>query len=157
MRQGCPFSGFGFPLGVQPFYEAAIRDKPNCHAVSIQDDLTLVGPQEQVFAAFDYIQQHAADFQLTLRINKCAVYIPDDQVPKATRALIEQNCSARQLRHANSLETLGVLIGREEDVIAHAEAAVDSHEELFACLEHPAMPVQDALLLLRYCALPRLS
>ena len=50
VRQGDPFSAFAFALSVQPLYEAALAGFIESHGVSILDDLTLVGPQEQVFA-----------------------------------------------------------------------------------------------------------
>ena len=72
VRQGDPFAAFVFAFFVQPMYEAAIRDLPSVRAVSIQDDLTLVGPQEDVFLAFSRIQRMAADYGLKLRVDKCA-------------------------------------------------------------------------------------
>jgi hypothetical protein len=57
-------------------YEAAIAGLPNAHAISIQDDLTLIGPQQDVFAAFDRIRE-LAPYGLTLRMDKCAVFIPE--------------------------------------------------------------------------------
>ena len=157
VRQGCPFAAFAFALGVQPLYEAAVRGRPECHAVSIQDDLTLVGPQDQVFAAFRVIQQQAGQYQLTLRVDKCAVYLPDTLADDEERSRVMHTCSTLGLAYSDSLETLGVMLGNEDAVAAHAEAAVRSHEPLFACLEHPAMPTQVALLLLRYCTVPRLG
>src|SRR5680860_691391 len=131
VRQGDPFSACFFALGVQPLYEEAIRDRPECHAVSVQDDLSLIGPQAQVFAAFDLIQRRAAEFQLTLRVDKCAVCIPVSVCSPNTRESIVSACADRQLSHADSLETLGVMLGDNDTVRAHAEAAVDSQEQLF--------------------------
>lgn len=53
VRQGCPFAAFAFALTVQPLYEAALRQAPDCNGFSIQDDFTIVGP------AYDYLKQHA--------------------------------------------------------------------------------------------------
>jgi hypothetical protein len=49
------------------------------------------------------------------------------------------------------------MLGSDATVSEHAESVADSHEQLFQKLEHPSMPTQIGLLLLRYCALPRLS
>ena len=157
VRQGCPFAAFGFALGVQPLYERCILGRPECHAVSIQDDLSLIGPSTQVFAAFDYIQQHAAAFSLTLRVNKCAVYVPASLTDHQLRSDIEAGCQQRLLAHGDSMETLGVMIGESSHVQSHAMAAVDSADQLFRCIEHQSMPLQIALQLLRQCLLPRLS
>jgi hypothetical protein len=156
MRQGDPFSGFGFALGVQPMYEACIKDTPACEAVSVQDDLTLTGPQEQVFKAYDIIKNLSTSYHLTLRVDKCAVYIPAT-VPKAIQTTITNECSKRNLNTVTNLETLGVLIGTDEHVVHHAESIATSHEQLFQALEHPNMPTQIAMQLLRYCMLPRLG
>ena len=48
VRQGDPFAAFVFALMVQPLYESVIAGRADCHTVSVLDDLTLVGPAEQV-------------------------------------------------------------------------------------------------------------
>lgn len=40
VRQGDPFAAFAFALLVQRLYESAIAGTPDCHAVSVLDDLT---------------------------------------------------------------------------------------------------------------------
>lgn len=158
VRQGDPFAAFAFALSVQPLYEAAIDGLSDCHAVSVQDDLTLIGPAEQVFAAFDRIVAAAPDYHLSLRVEKCAVYVPvslaDEQLMHAE---VLDGCNTRQLAHSASLESLGVLLGSDDDVRAHCDKAVAELEERFRALRHPAMSVQDAFLLLRSCALPSLA
>jgi hypothetical protein len=157
VRQGDPFSAFAFALSVQPLYEAALAGFVESHGVSILDDLTLIGPQEQVFTAFDRIQRMAADYHLQLRVDKCAVHIPLAAQSEPIRASIVAACTQRHLSHSASLETLGVVLGSDTAVESHTLAAVDSHESLFACLTHPAMPTQIAFSLLRHCAIPRLG
>ena len=49
------------------------------------------------------------------------------------------------------------MLGSVEAVRAHAQSAVDAAEPLFTCIEHPSMPVQIGMQLLRQCALPKLS
>jgi hypothetical protein len=44
VRQGDPFAAFVFALMVQPLHESVIAGRADCHAVSVLDDLTLVGP-----------------------------------------------------------------------------------------------------------------
>jgi hypothetical protein len=57
---------------------------PDGHAFSIQDDLTLIGPHKQVLAAFKHIQAHCGALGLQLRVDKCAVYVPDDAAAPAS-------------------------------------------------------------------------
>jgi hypothetical protein len=157
VRQGDPFAAFVFAFLVQPLYEAAIAELPECHAVSIQDDLTLVGPQEQVFKAFDRIQQMAASFHLTLRVDKCAVYIPASVSTAEDRERIIRACADRSLAHSDRMESLGVMHGSDDAIRTQCAETVERHRSFFTALTHPAMPVQIGLTLLRYCALPRLS
>jgi len=157
VRQGDPFAAFAFALSVQPLYEAAIAGLPDCHAVSVQDDLTLMGPAEQVFAAFNRIAAAAPGYHLSLRVDKCAVYVPDSLSDERSRAEVLDGCATRQLAHSASLELLGVLLGSNDAVRAHCDKQVSELEERFRVLCHPAMPVQDANLLLSSCALPSLA
>ncbi|MDR3446153.1 reverse transcriptase domain-containing protein, partial [Dyella sp.] len=158
VRQGDPFAAFVFALLVQTLYEKAIAGHPDCHAVSVLDDLTLVGPLDQVMRAYDYIALHAEEYHLQLRVDKCSVYVPPtDDLPPATRHSIEHACTSRQLRCLDRLELLGVTLGTAEDIHSHLTRSIDQHQKLFEYLHHPAMPTQIGFALLRYCALPRLS
>ena len=157
VRQGDPLAGLGFAISVQPMYVAAIHQLLQCHAVSIQDDLTLIGPREQVFTAYDRIVTLAEKYHLTLRTEKCAVYIPPTLECDSTRDKIQSECTQRHLAHFDHLESLGVLLGSDAAIESHLSTAVDSHDQLFAGLEHSSMPVQIGYALLRYCALPRLG
>ena len=157
VRQGDPFAAFAFALSVQSLYESAIAGMPDCHAVSVQDDLTLIGPAEQVFAAYDRIVAAAPSYHLSLRVEKCSVYVPDSLSEELSRAEVLDGCNTRQLAHSASLESLGVMLGSDSDIRAHCDKQVAEMEQRFRLLRHPAMPVQAAFLLLRSCALPSLS
>ena len=161
VRQGDPFSAFGFALGVQSLYENAIKNCPHTYAISIQDDLTLIGPSQQVFQAYDYIYQHAKDYHLHLSVDKCAVYMPISKLNNDNNIIhrnnIQLECANRTLQLNTSLETLGVMIGPNNIVRQQCDNIIESHSKIFAALHHPNMPVQIALALLRSCALPRLS
>ena len=157
VRQGCPFAAFAFALTVQPLYEAALRQTVGCNGFSIQDDFTLVGPAAQVLQAYDYIKSHAqTELGLELVTSKCQVYVPCSTAAQVATD-IHALCAARNLPHANSMESLGVMFGSEASVVAHCDSAVDDSARFFECVSHPAMPKQTAALLLRYCALPRLG
>ncbi|MDR3736561.1 MAG: hypothetical protein P4L10_13640, partial [Acidobacteriaceae bacterium] len=158
VRQGCPFAAFAFALTVQPLYEAALRESPDCNGFSIQDDFTIVGPSAQVMRAYDYLKSHAQiELGLELVTAKCQVYLPPTIVCPVTTASIHARCHSRHLSHGTKMESLGVMFGPDASVRAHCESAVDGSAHFFECISHPAMPVQTASLLLRYCALPKLG
>ena len=138
-------------------YEEAVRDLPDTKAVAIHDDLTIIGPQAQVFAAFDRINASAPKLKLRLRVNKCAIYLPDTLSNPADREAAIAACSQRSLPHSSHLESLGVMFGSDEKIQQHCAEAVDKQQRFFELLCHPAMPVQVAFTLLRYCGIPRLS
>lgn len=157
VRQGDPFAAFVFALAVQPLYERALKEALRCKGISIQDDLNIVGPAAEVMAVYDYILAHANEFGLELVPNKCQVFLPD--VGGATEDLhrLTDQCAERGIQLSDSMESLGVMFGFDEDIEAHAEAAVTASESFFAALSHEEMPVQTAFSLLRYCGLPRLG
>jgi len=157
VRQGCPFAAFAFALAVQPLYEAALRCAPDCNGFSIQDDFTIVGPAEQVMRAYEYLKQHAqTDLGLELVTEKCQVFLPQT-LPVESVALVQKMCTDRGLPCSAQMESLGVMFGPAASVTAHCDAAVANSEHFFACVSHPAMPVQTAALLLRYCGVPKLG
>ncbi|MDR3446587.1 reverse transcriptase domain-containing protein [Dyella sp.] len=159
VRQGCPFAAFAFALTVQPLYERSLEQSPNCNGFSIQDDFTLVGPCAEVMLAYDHLAQHAhAELGLELVAAKCQVYLPPTTTAHlaATRAIHDQ-CAVRGLACDTKMESLGVMFGGRDDIVAHCDAAVDGSARFFECISHASMPVQTASLLLRYCAIPKLG
>lgn len=155
VRQGCPFAAFAFALLVQPLYEAAIAGLPSVKAISVLDDITLIGPLQDVMTAFDRVQAQAATLGLQLQVPKCKLFIPPSS--RARAESIRAAAAPRQLECVSSLLTLGVTHGDDSDVTEHCMSTAQSHESFFAALTHPAMPAQVAFSLLRYCAVPRMS
>jgi hypothetical protein len=156
-RQGCPFAGFGFALTVQPLYAGAKAQTQHCQAISIQDDLTLVGPADEVLKAFDYIQKEAPALGLALQTHKCKVYLPPELQDEQEIRTVGEECDTRGLKCHRKIEALGVTFGTDTDIEAHCAEIVESHRGFFAALTHPEMPKQVAFSLLRYCGLPRLG
>jgi len=157
MRQGDPFAAFAFALCVQGLYESVLEGFPEVKAISVLDDLTLVGPVEKVVLVFDRITQRAKEFHLQLRTEKCQVYIPHQLEDAAIVQRIHAACESRSLQYDTRIEALGVIFGSDEQVLSHAAKSVESHAQFFHCLTHPNMPVQTAFSILRYCGIPRLS
>jgi hypothetical protein len=157
MRQGDPFAAFAFALCVQSLYEKVLKGSPGCKAVSVLDDLTLIGPLAEVVQVYDRIKQLAPEYHLALRTEKCQVFIPPQLDDRSILDSIHSACHTRSLNHRTRIEALGVVFGKDSDVEDHAAATVMQHARFFDLLTHPSMPVQVGYSLLRYCAVPRLS
>ena len=159
MRQGDPLASFVFALTVQPMYEAAIKNLPDCHAVSVLDDLTLTGPAEQVMQAFERIKLQAPTLGLELQVAKCKAFTPPQMEAAAPEVLarIRSNCASAGLECHSHMEALGVMFGSDTHIEAHLATTVDSHRAFLDILTHPKMPAQIAAALLRQSALPRLG
>jgi hypothetical protein len=155
VRQGCPFAAFAFALLVQPLYEAAIKDLPAVKAISVLDDITLVGPLGDVMTAFDRVKAMAATFRLQLQVPKCKLFIPPSS--RSLAKSIRAAAAPRQLECTSSLVALGVAHGDDSVVSEHCLEKARSHERFFDALTHPAMPAQVGYSLLRYCGVPRMS
>jgi hypothetical protein len=163
VRQGDPFASFAFALAVQSLYERALAAAPACKAISIQDDFTIVGPADEVMAAYDYIFAHAHEFGLKLRADKCQVYIPPSTAQSISQqsgeaiAHVRELCMQRALQQRESMEALGVMYGTDADIERHCDAAVDESDFFFQAICHKEMGTQMAFSLLRYCGIPKLG
>ena len=65
---------------------------PDSHAVAVLDDLTLIGPSEQVLQAFERMKQKASEYSLELQVAKCKAYLPP-----VTRTKLETNVTQTEL------------------------------------------------------------
>ena len=93
---------------------------------------------------------HAGEFGLKLRVDKCELYLPPDTANNTHRvSAIREECDARGLPVVLRSKSLGVMHGRESDIMQHCEDAVDGSEEFFQAIEHDELGVQAASLLLR--------
>ena len=55
-------------------------------------------------------------------------------------------------------DSLGAMVGHDDVAIRKwALEKAKSHDQLVAALLHPAMPVQHAMAILRFCAIPRMN
>ena len=72
-------------------------------------------------AAYDYVRQHAqAELGLQLVTAKCQVYTPP-QLSPASRVAVAELSESRQLPHADTMESLGVMFGRECVIAMYAK------------------------------------
>ena len=164
VRQGDPFAGIAFSLAVQPLYVAAIaameKDAAG-HGVAIQDDLAAIATWRETLKVFDYVREHAHAYGLKLRADKCQLYLPPETATGTgcDKRLeeIRAACNARHIPITFKLVSLGVMHGLEKDIEQHCADKVEASEKYFAALEHPVLSTQVAMLLLRYCGIPRLG
>ena len=70
----------------------------------------------------------------------------------------EQVLCAGLILSYGSLDSLGALVGRDDTATKKwALEKARSHDQLFEALLHPALPVQHAMAILRFCAIPRMN
>ena len=132
-------------------YDRIVRDFPTVDCIAICDDLTLVGPSDQVFKAYEWVRSNCyAMCGLTVNIPKTKVLYPRlSPIPDSIRIL--SNSANLVLKHG-STKLLGSIVGMDEC----AKKLFVS--EKMAVLEipmrrvlHPNVTCQEALLLLRSC------
>jgi hypothetical protein len=168
VRQGDPLAAFAFALCVQPLYERVTAGLAAVSAVAIQDDLTLIGPAKDVFAAYDRLVTLAPEYHLDLQADKCKLLLPAMAARAPEDAMdihnIEEHAQQRGLPTCRTLlPVLGARIACSEadegliDEECLAEAR--GHSVMFERLSHKLMQdeCQTGLLLLRSCALPRMD
>jgi Reverse transcriptase (RNA-dependent DNA polymerase) len=160
VRQGDPLAAFAFALCVQPLYEAVIRDLPGVRAVAIQDDLTIIGPADDVLSAFALLTQLAPSYSLDLQTDKCQLLLPPDAERHAP--LRAQAAAAGLPCTVSILSILGTRLGctaaHDATIAEQCLAEAHGHSTMFERLSHEEMQAdpQVGLLLLRECALPRM-
>lgn len=176
VRQGDVLGAFGFAMGVQPAYEKCIAGL-KVSSFAIQDDLTFVGSAAQVFTAYDRFKESLSELNLCLAPTKCHVLMPkvntnthsdqdSDQMSAQYAMICEKIAAAANERNLciqhSDLQVLGVYLSHNDEQIeewCYNLVSSDNTEtdRMFQALVHPAMPVQIANLLLRYCMVPRMN
>jgi hypothetical protein len=150
------------------------------HGVAVLDDFSIVGDFESAFAVFDRLEELAPSYGLELTRAKCKVLLParlshaqshhDDLIASGRWAellnkeqevaqQVGEAAEARDVRVVNHLHTLGAVVcddQSDERVLEHALSVVEDQKTTLRRIAK-YMPAQSAMVLLRLCALPRLS
>ena len=162
VRQGDPLAPLLFALAAHPHYVRALqrarRTGSEVFGFAYLDDFTIVADDPATLQACAADLAAAAEDGLVWQPAKSALYTPGvsvDQLPATTRKWLGDS----RLRHSDRAITLlgATLSTHPADVAAAAERIVEDCVPWFEALMHPAMPVQDALLLIRHCGTPKLN
>ena len=114
------------------------------------------GPPKDVLKALASLRAEAKACGLDLVLAKCkALWSRQTAPPPEVVAQVLQ--SGLTLVYGTT-DSLGALVGHDDVAIRKwALEKAMSHDQLFAALLHPAMPVQHAMAILRFCAIPRMN
>lgn len=158
VRQGDPLSSLLFALTIQPVYEAVIRQHPTINATAIHDDITLVGQPDDIVSAYSTITNLALALGLEVQPAKCQlIYFHSDTVPlsNAVHSFLTQHYIPLQKQSAI---ILGAPIGATiEDIETLALLTLKDQMQVLQHLLHEAMPIQEAILLLRISSTHKLD
>lgn len=160
VKQGDPLSALLFSLSMKSIYDAAVAAVPtgSVSAVAFLDDCTLVGlPDRRLFQAFEALKSAAKDGGLDINVSKTkllwlhkGVPLPSSIQSRAAEVGMQVDVGATLL--------LGTPIGTDIDLMSNmALTLIKEQQSYFNSILAVQMPVQEALTLLRMCAVPRLN
>jgi hypothetical protein len=147
-------SGYFFAIAIQPILNEIKQRWPKVKLAAILDDVTIAGPSEDAFAAFDWLQERGRTTGYFVNKDKTMV-LHCDREPSQD---IIDGCRARELpAPVKAMKCLGSVIGRDDaKAIEVLRDKVDDACELMKKLLNPNITLQNAFAYLRYCCQPRL-
>jgi hypothetical protein len=159
LRQGDVLGSMLFCIAVCQFYIDSVR-KSGAQGVAICDDLTLVGPPDQVVSALRFIVEHSKALTgLEVSVPKCAVVLPrpGQQTPVFFAALKAQHPTFT-VQVGGIMPLVGSCIGLDDDarrafVIEKVESAI----VLLPNILHPSISIQAAAIFLRTSVFTQLN
>ena len=158
VRQGDPLASLLFSLAARPVYEAVLACAAGVQGVAFIDDLNLATPVEHVRECIRVAQSEGAPRGLKLQLHKTTLLLVHSDVvlPGDTRrALDEMQATVVGERW---VKALGAPVGGNLQAMrAAAQDVVSKHATFFEQLLSPHLTTQEASLLLRVCAVPRMS
>jgi len=156
VRQGDVLGASLFALAVQPLFSRCVRDLPTVKALAILDDFELEGPPKDVLAAFKAVSSEAKACGLELVVCKSKALWPRQTSPQPE--VVAQVLDLGLTLVYGSTDSLEALVGHDDVAIRKwALEKAKSHNQLFDDLLHPALPVQHAMAILRFCGIPRMN
>jgi hypothetical protein len=154
VKQGECLSSLGYAVSKKSGYQKAA----SCHAettrvFAVLDDATVVGPSEHVIDSVKVLHSETQADGQQFNWEKCKFLAhPDNVLPESVTAFLERH-GVPIVRDATLL--LGAPVGWDRKKMS--QMALEIHGEsalLFEQLQHPALPPQEAMLILRSCAIP---
>ena len=160
VRQGDPLSAVLFCLYMQPIL-AQVSQQAAVQVYAFFDDINVVGTPDQVMKALSLLQELLPEASLQCNTSKSHfAWFHQDEAPllRSVRdTLAEHNIRL----HEQWLDVVGAVVGKDEDAIQQGIAAIFDSDEgrdtFFYRLKCGLLSVQSAVLILRQCAVPRMS
>jgi hypothetical protein len=159
VRQGDPLSTLLFSLAIHDTYDSVAKSA----AVTLYgfvDDLQIIGTPDEVMKAFKHLQNILGPTGLTINNSKCTfawfhqgTHSLDDSI---TASLHESNIPIAY----DHFLVLGAVLGRNiEQITIGLREFITSYtnDPFFSRIINPKLSVQKAMLLFRYCGVPRMS
>ena len=156
VRQGDPLGSFLFSVAMLKPYSKIASVLTNAPSpVAVIDDLNLISSKpEELAQAYSMAKQEFKSAGLRLKPTKVKL-VKGGEVPQALAALAEQE-KWQVVGDATTL--LGASVGPDRAAVSRlAVQAIERHQLLFDAITEPqSFSTQEALILLRTCASPRL-
>lgn len=142
-----------FAVALQPVLEEATRGL-NITTVAILDDIAVGGDLADVITAYDSLKERI-ERDLGSRVNASKTVLVTGYEGLPTDETVEM-CEARGIKiELKGAKYVGAFIGRDENARRHfVSDQAEKHTSMFAALLNPHLPVQVAMTLLRFCAMP---
>ena len=161
VKQGDPLGALLFALSMKLIYDKAVQSDSSgsISAIAFLDDCTLIGlPGKQLIKAFEVLKKAAKEGGLEVNISKTKFLwlhedqydLPPDLVTELTQMNMEIERGATMLLGA----PIGTDINKMQSLVMNS---VNEQKQFFDRINSSRMPIQEALLFLRVCALPRLN
>ncbi|MCW3101384.1 MAG: uncharacterized protein JWL77_7002 [Chthonomonadaceae bacterium] len=164
VKQGDPLGSLLFALSMKQMYNDAVSsdNTGQIKAIAFQDDITLVGPPDQrLITAVETLRDKAEQGGLEMNMSKTKMlWLHSDikaEVGEEEEIREQLNSLGIEIEEGGT-KLLGACIGTDVPKLQSlAINLVEQHRSFFDCLLSPHMPVQECMLLLRMCGLPRFN
>ena len=166
VKQGCRLATALFCLTIHPVLKAVQRKHPSVRVIAVADDITLIGPREDILTAVTTLADGLANLSLTISPTKS--HFVDHHHPQHRNrtcphvgAILD---AGWRIEYTKTAAIAGACLGTcDEERSAWYSQRVAEHDALFDALGNaaftnsPQAGTQTAFLILLYCAAPKLN
>jgi hypothetical protein len=158
VQQGHPLGNLCFDLSIHSLYVDVQLQHPDVTLVAVHDDLSIIGPSNKTFAAFQYFSEKLAERKdLELQHRKCRVLIPSNCI-QSISSITELAATYGMTVHSGSIALHGGCVGSDEEMMRqHLSKKVDQHKKLLDVISDPRMPSPISFHILRQSIVGSLS